>query len=327
MPTSKFKRQTLKRVAITSGDPAGIGFEVTAKALAKFKPKKNIIFFLFRDHHQEQKQYKYFRLIDKTWTRITFFSLDVALDFVSSLERNGSVRNDYLIDLSLRSSAADWVVEAASACLSKKLNSLVTGPLSKTLVKAYGYKELGHTGLFRTLCPKAELHMAFVGKDFHVLIATDHIQFSTIESVLTAKAVASALTNAKKLKSLLGSKKDIAVLGLNPHAGEFGLIGSFENRFLRQLPKGFRGPLVPDAAFLKKNWSKFSLYLALYHDQGLIPFKMHHGQDAGVHVTVGLPFVRTSVDHGTAFDIYNKNLANPNSMADAINLNLKLLSR
>ncbi|MBC7421096.1 MAG: 4-hydroxythreonine-4-phosphate dehydrogenase PdxA [Bdellovibrio sp.] len=323
MPTLKSK-PALKKIAITTGDPSGIGFEVTAKALAQIKPVKGTLFFLFRDQQQEKKQARYFKLIDSTWTRLTFFSLDVALDFVSSLEINKPTQNNYLIDLSLKSNAADWVVQAATACLNKNLDGLVTGPLSKTLVKQSGRKELGHTGLFRTLCPKAELHMAFVGKDFHVLIATDHIPFSKIESSLNKKMMASSFKAAKKMQALIGSKKDIAVLGLNPHAGESGLIGSFENKFLKKLPQGFRGPLVPDAAFLKKNWNKYSLFLCLYHDQGLIPFKMHHGQDAGVHFTIGLPFVRTSVDHGTAFELYNKNLANPNSMLDAINLNLKL---
>ena len=83
--------------------------------------------------------------------------------------------------------------------------------------------------------------------------------------------------------------------------------------------------MSPDAAFFKSNWKKYSSYLALYHDQGLIPFKMVHGQDSGVHITLGLPFIRTSVDHGTAKDIFNKNVANSHSMRDAILLNLKLL--
>ena len=169
--------------------------------------------------------------------------------------------------------------------------------------------------------------MAFIGKDFNVLLATDHISFSKIEFTLTKKQINSAVKSAKSLKFLLNSKKDIAVLGLNPHAGESRLMGTFESKMLAQMPRGFFGPLVPDAAFLQKNWSRFSLFVCMYHDQGLIPFKMHHGQDSGVHITMGLPFIRTSVDHGTAFDIYNKNIANPNSMLDAIHLNLKLLSR
>ena len=97
-----------------------------------------------------------------------------------------------------------------------------------------------------------------------------------------------------------------------------------EKRLFKKLPKDADGPLVPDAAFLKKNWSKYSLFVCLYHDQGLIPFKMHHGQDSGVHLTLGLPFIRTSVDHGTAVDLFNKNLANYASMLEAIKLNIQL---
>ena len=113
-------------------------------------------------------------------------------------------------------------------------------------------------------------------------------------------------------------------MGLNPHAGEKGIIGNCEADLFRKLPSAFSGPLVPDAAFLKKNWKTYSLYLCLYHDQGLIPFKLVHGQDSGVHITLGLPFLRTSVDHGTAEDIFNKNVANHASMLEAIQLNLQL---
>ena len=119
--------------------------------------------------------------------------------------------------------------------------------------------------------------------------------------------------------------KKIAVLGLNPHAGEGGLIGNLEKTLFARLPKGVVGPLVPDAAFLKKNWPLYSIFVCLYHDQGLIPFKMQHGQDSGAHLTLGLAFVRTSVDHGTAVDIFNKNVANPNSMLEAIKLNIQLI--
>ena len=148
MPTLKFKPLRLKKIAITTGDPSGVGFEVSAKALSLLNPQKHTIFFLFRDHDQEKKQSRYFKLIDTKWTRITFFSLDVALDFVNSIEKTGQIEASYLIDLSLRITAADWVVTAAKACLEKKLDGLVTGPLSKTLVVSSGFKELGHTGYF-----------------------------------------------------------------------------------------------------------------------------------------------------------------------------------
>lgn len=167
--------------------------------------------------------------------------------------------------------------------------------------------------------------MAFAGQNFNILLASDHIALEKVPQFLTKKTLSEAIGNARKFKALLKSKKKIAILGLNPHAGEKGMLGQFEKKFMAALPPDVVGPLVPDAAFLKANWNKYSVFICLYHDQGLIPFKLVHGQDSGVHITVGLPFIRTSVDHGTAFDIYNKNLANQASMLDAINLNLKLI--
>ena len=125
----------------------------------------------------------------------------------------------------------------------------------------------------------------------------------------------------------------MALVGLNPHAGEKGLIGKFESENLKpvltQIKKkhSVEGPLVPDAAFFDDNWKKYSTYVCLYHDQGLIPFKMVHGQDSGVHLTLGLPFIRTSVDHGTAKNIFGKNKANPNSMIEAVDWAIKLAKR
>jgi 4-hydroxythreonine-4-phosphate dehydrogenase len=330
MPISTIKKPQFNKIALTCGDPNGVGFEVTAKALdllSRSKIKKNNLFFLFRSHNQEKTQARYFKLIDSTWVRITFESLDLALQFSASLSKKDLSEKNILIDLALSTSAAEWVFLSTQACLDKKLDSLVTAPLSKKLIQKSGFKQMGHTGIFKSFLPKHPLHMGFVGNKFNVMIATDHIQLNQVEKNLTQKKIGLALNAALNLKKSLKLKKDIAVLGLNPHAGEEGLLGSFEKKFLKKLPRGFVGPLVPDAAFLKKNLNKYSLFLCLYHDQGLIPFKMHHGQDSGVHVTVGLPFVRTSVDHGTAFDIYNKNLANPASMLEAINLNLKLLEK
>lgn len=329
MPTSTIRAQNFKKIALTTGDPNGIGFEVTAKAISQFKcSSKNFpLFFLFRDSKQEKKQPALFKLIDRSWTRVTFYSLDVALAFAKTLSSADLFKKRILIDLSLKTSAAAWVFESTQACRDKKLDSLVTAPLSKTLIQKAGYRQVGHTGIFRSFFPNQPMHMGFVGKDFSVMLVTDHIPLEKVPSALSKKSLAAAFRSARLLQNALGSKKDIAVLGLNPHAGENGILGSAEKNLLSDLKKPFAGPLVPDAAFLKKNWNRYSLFVCLYHDQGLIPFKMHHGQDSGVHVTLGLPFVRTSVDHGTAFDIFNKNMANPASMLDAIHFNLKLLKR
>ncbi len=330
MPTSTIKTARFNKIALTTGDPNGIGFEVAAKALVQLKKdkpavlKKNL-FILFRDHRQHISQKSYFKLLDRHFNRITFFNFDLANTFIKTLTNKDFSKNNYLIDLALTSSAAHWVFQATQACIDKKIDSIVTGPLSKSLIDSSGFSQIGHTGIFRSFFPKKTLHMGFIGRDFNILIATDHIPISKVSSSLTKADLNKAYASALILKKVLKLKAPRAVLGLNPHSGECGLIGREELSLFKNLPSGIVGPLVPDAAFLKKNWKKYSVFVCLYHDQGLIPFKMHHGQDSGVHITLGLPFIRTSVDHGTAFDLFNKNGANFASMLDAINLNLKLL--
>lgn len=325
MPTLKFTMKPCKKIALTTGDKNGIGFEVAAKALvqipASIKQNK-AVFFVFRHKSQEKTQARYFKLLDSKYLRLTFNSLQDALSFMNSV--NNRVPDNALIDLCLGSSEADWVVESTLACKHKLMDGLVTGPLSKKITSVLPNKSLGHTGIFRKIFPKQKLFMSFVGRDFNVILNTDHMPLSEVEKHLKKHGLKDVLSAAKEFKKLFNSEKKVAVLGFNPHSGEGGLIGSTEKRLFSKLPAGFEGPLVPDAAFLKKNWKKFSVFVCLYHDQGLIPFKMQHGQDSGVHLTLGLPFVRTSVDHGTANDIFNKNIANSSSMLDAIGLALKL---
>jgi 4-hydroxy-L-threonine phosphate dehydrogenase PdxA len=315
--------KSFSAIAITTGDPDGIGFEVTAKALHQIGPQKNFIFFLFRDSLQEKKQPRYFKLIDSKFTRLTFNTTKSAVAFYSLLKHTNSLDRNFIFDLELTATAADWVIEATTLCQEKYLNSLVTAPISKTLIMDAGYKFVGHTGIFRHFFPQSPMFMGFVGKYFNVVLATDHVALKDVEKTLTSKKLKDSYAAANALKKLLGLKKPLAILGLNPHAGEKGVVGSFEQKN----KSFFKSALSPDAAFFKENWNNYSIFLSLYHDQGLIPFKMIHGQDSGVHITLGLPFLRTSVDHGTAKDIYNKNMANANSMQEAIELNLKLLKK
>ena len=325
MRTSKSTRNL---VAITAGDVNGIGLEVTAKALSEIGPQRKTSFFLFRSEKQERQQRKYFDLIDRRFARLTFTDLNSALVFFRLLEDTRSSDDAFLFDLCLKSSEASWVMQATELCKNKIFSSLVNGPISKETIQRAGYPFVGHTGVFRHFYPQLDLYMGFVGSDFNVLLATDHIALKDVESTLSNnKKIKSVLKAAQIFRKTLNSNKKISVLGLNPHAGEKNIIGSFESKFLKKLDqKIFTTPKSADAAFFPTEQKKYSLYLAWYHDQGLIPFKTIHGQNSGVHVTVGLPFIRTSVDHGTAFDIYNKNIANHNSMKEAILLNLKLLN-
>ncbi len=306
-----------KKILITTGDVDGIGLEVTLKALSKIGPQKNIQFIFYKSDKVKTRLSKYVRNI------FTFTSLNTLQEAISINDKN-------LIEISSLDSPARWVEAATHACLAKNTHALVTGPLSKETIKQAGLKDIGHTGIFKRITKIKDLYMGFFGSEFNVVLVTDHIPFQSISTNLNALKIFTFIELTLKSIGSLNNKK-IAVLGLNPHSGENGIIGHEETQIFSDLKKlalkknlAFDGPLVPDAAFLKKNWSKYSAYIALYHDQGLIPFKMIHGQYSGVHVTLVLPFIRTSVDHGTAKDIFGKNKANPNSMIDAVKLAIKL---
>jgi 4-hydroxythreonine-4-phosphate dehydrogenase len=204
---------------------------------------------------------------------------------------------------------------------------MVTAPLSKTSIIASGLKDIGHTEILSRVCAVRDLFMGFLGSKFCVVLMTGHEPLSAAAASFSATKLTKALHAARALRSLLPpakNKKPLAVVGMNPHAGENGLLGREEgwmSALIGNLKSEFgeiAGPLVPDAAFLPQNWKSYSVYLCPYHDQGLIPFKMVHGFKSGVHLTLGLPFVRTSVDHGTAKELYGKNKAEPGSMKDAI---------
>lgn len=309
------------RVALTTGDVDGIGLEVTAKALNHLGPQKGIQFILWRADGAAKK---FLKLLDEKFERITVDSLSEAL----------KIEGPYLIDIASDLSPAHWVEATAKACLQKKIQAMATAPLSKTSIKGAGFKDLGHTDILKRISASKYVHMGFVGEKFNVVLATAHLPIKDVSKHLSFSVLAEALLNANELRKKLPtaqSKKPIGILGLNPHAGEQGLIGQEELLYFPELIDFAKekkipveGPLVPDAAFFPSNWSKYSLYLTLYHDQGLIPFKMIHGQDSGVHMTLGIPFIRTSVDHGTAKDIFGKNKANPSSMIDAVRWAVKL---
>lgn len=309
------------KIALTTGDVDGVGFEVTAKALNQIGPQKNVQYILWRS---PQASDKYLRLIDKKWTRKTVNTFDEALQ----------LKTTSLIDVCSDLSPAHWVEITAKACCKDVLQGMATGPLSKTSIKEAGFNDLGHTDILKRISKAKSVHMGFLGHEFNVVLATGHIPLSAVSTTLTLKALQSALLNANLLREKLPSSfknRPIGILGLNPHAGESGLIGQEEKSLFKRIHSfalakniPIDGPLVPDAAFLNKNWKRYSVFLTLYHDQGLIPFKMIHGQDSGVHISLGLPFVRTSVDHGTAKDIFGLDIANPNSMIDAIRWALKL---
>jgi 4-hydroxythreonine-4-phosphate dehydrogenase len=316
----------MKKIIITTGDLDGIGLEVSVKALSRLGPQAKTCFILWRGPKISP------RLKSQLGRR---FKVTTATSLAEALTLKKVSPKD-LIEIVSSTSPALWVEESARACYEKRADALVTAPLSKPEIFRAGLKDIGHTEILKRVTGKKTAVMSFWGKHFRVLLATGHLPLSQVEEKLSPatldKVLALALQARAKLPAAL-SRKPVGVLGLNPHAGDKGLIGDFEEKTLipwiekqRSAGLGLEGPLVPDAAFHQSSWSKYSFYIALYHDQGLIPFKALHGF-SGVHVTLGLPLVRSSVDHGTAKDLFGKNKADPSSMIDAVKWALQLTRR
>ena len=298
----------MKKIHITTGE--GIGLEVSMKALLELGPQKDTQFILWRHSSADSNLLK---LIDKVFKRTLVNNTEL-----DSIEKN----NNILMDQALNSKPTEWVVAAAKRCLKDpEKERLVTGPLSKVQMQKDGFKEKGHTELLKKLSNTNAVFMCFLGRDFNVVLLTGHIPLKHVK--WKPEDLEKCLDLSLKLKSHLPpdqQNKKLAVLGFNPHAGEEGLLGEEEwglKEVLEKRKKRVEGPLVPDVAFLKSNWKKFHTYICLYHDQALIPFKMQHGFQS-LQLSLGLPFVRTSVSHGTAKDIFGENQASPESMKQAL---------
>lgn len=323
MAKARLTQLTSKKrlIAITTGDSDGIGLEITYKALHKIKSSSST-FLIFRNKEKVLKTDNSLPPLPKS-KRLKVATLSDAL--AETYDKNSSFQ---YIEIQQDTNPAEWVQQAAELCLKKQIHGLVTGPVSKkTFIDAH-LDSVGHTPLLSKTCQTPYVYMGFLGQYFNVILATGHIPLQQVESQLNAndslKVCFETLLQWRKHLPKKLQNRPLGVLGLNPHSGEDGLIGNFENQKLIKLisSSSFKdllvGPLVPDVAFFKENWSKYSFFVALYHDQGLIPFKMTHGRTGGCHVSVGLPIIRTSVDHGTAKDIYGKGIAKPDSMVSAI---------
>jgi 4-hydroxythreonine-4-phosphate dehydrogenase len=276
-----------RRIGITLGDPAGIGPEVVAKALASRKLDKHFDYEIIGD---------------------------------AGVKR--------------RADAVDWVVEGATRCLAGELAALVTAPISKQLLRDAGYHFEGHTELLAHLSRTKRFAMMLVGGSLRVSLATIHVPLAKAPRLLSTKRIVEVIELSHDACKRFGIRRPkIGVAGLNPHAGEGGLLGHEEQRIIapavrQAVRKGVNaiGPLPADTLFHKAYHGEFDAVVAMYHDQGLAPLKMI-AFDTGVNLTLGLPFVRTSPDHGTAFDIAGKGIANPASMIAAINLAARLAAR
>jgi 4-hydroxythreonine-4-phosphate dehydrogenase len=208
------------------------------------------------------------------------------------------------------------------------IDCLVTAPVSKEAIKLAGFDFEGHTEYLAQKTNTKKFIMMLIVDKLRVSVATRHIPLSVVAKTICIQSIFNTIKlSIEALKKYFGiTNPRVGVCGLNPHAGEGGLIGSEERRIIipaikkaRRFNRDIYGPLAADSIFSKALINRFDCIVAMYHDQGLIPVKMV-GFDRGVNLTFGLPFIRTSPDHGTAFDIAGKNVASANSLIEAIKL-------
>ena len=206
--------------------------------------------------------------------------------------------------------------------LQKRLaDAVITAPISKTALHKFGIKFPGHTEIYSSWCGVKNFVMMFLSAEMNAALVTIHEPVKKVPRLITKKLLRSTFETVKhSLESDLGIKNaELAVLGLNPHAGEAGLIGMEEQNVIMPVidkTDYCKGPYSPDAFFANRLYKNFSCVVGMYHDQVLIPFKLMNFT-SGVNYTAGLPIVRTSPDHGTAFDIAGKGIADPASITEA----------
>ncbi len=324
---------------ISMGDPAGIGPEVILKALYKLRGEI------------QNKAFLPVIVGDLGILKLTAKTLKLPVEFeeISSLEglrENESLKVINLSDLSQSikpgyptseggKAAFEYVVYATGLILQGKANALVTAPLSKAVVALSGRPFRGHTELLAELSGTKDFAMMFVGEKLKVSLVTTHIPYKEVPRALSVEEVfKKVLLTKRALEDLFGIiNPKLALCGLNPHAGEEGQMGKEEVKILlptvrKAVEEGInlQGPFPSDSLFFWAYKGKWDAVIALYHDQGLIPFKIHHFHK-GVNLTIGLPFIRTSPDHGTAYDIAGKRKADPRSMIEAIKLAAYLAKR
>lgn len=223
---------------------------------------------------------------------------------------------------------ARYIEEAARLIKAGELAAMVTCPITKAALRMAGYSYPGHTEMLAALCGASDYAMMMAGGTLRVTLVTIHQALVQAAASLSREAVEQliAITHRALREDFGCEAPRIAVAGLNPHAGEGGLFGREEEEIIvpavqAAAARGWQvsGPLPPDTVFYRASQGQFDAVVAMYHDQGLIPFKLLHFRD-GVNVTLGLPIVRTSVDHGTAYDIAGKGIADPASLAAAFAL-------
>jgi 4-hydroxythreonine-4-phosphate dehydrogenase len=328
--------QTLnQRIGISTGDPTGIGPEVTLKALAQDADLRRSRFLLLGDLPLLE------RLNRQCSLNLTLHPEGSAAESWLSVASPGEPLPETLAPGASPAAraAVGWIRDGAQRCLRGELGALVTAPVNKHAIVQAGIPFVGHTELLTQIAGNPRTVMMLLGHDdrgrwLRVALATTHVAIKDVPRVLTRAKVELAIERAVGACRDLGlARARVAVTGLNPHAGEGGEFGVEEQTIISPAVEAMRargldvvGPLSGDTVFHHALHGAYDAVVAMMHDQGLAPLKLA-AFDTGINWTLGLPFVRTSPDHGTAYDIAGQGIASASSMQCAIRLAVQLSAR
>ncbi|MDO4904056.1 MAG: 4-hydroxythreonine-4-phosphate dehydrogenase PdxA [Lautropia sp.] len=310
-------------IALTMGDPAGIGPEIVIKALARLSGKAQAGFYRVYGDEVLLRSMAGRHGLDNRFLKVVDcvrVPMGLKLGEISAAAGDAAFRA---------------VRQAALDVMAGKARALVTAPLSKAAMNRAGHAFPGHTEILAELAGGRPVRMMLANAELRTVLVSIHLPLKDALSSLSTAGILETiqLTDTFLRRTGIISPR-IAVAGVNPHAGEDGLLGTEEQRIIAPAVRAAReagidasGPYPPDTVFMRaRGFVHFDVVIAMYHDQGLIPVK-YLGVDEGVNLTVGLPYVRTSPDHGTAFDIAGKDIAGPESMLAAIEMAERLTPR
>jgi len=306
-------------IGITMGDPAGIGPEIIVKALKDTSVTSMSHPVVLGDRGILEREAKRLNL------PCAFEIIEISHLNLSEIRYGKPV-------IAGGKAMAECIREAVAMAKSGKIDAIVTAPINKMVLHDAGYNYPGHTEMLAELTGTKDVVMMLAGETLRVVLVTIHCAYTDVPKLLTVEKILKTITiTHESLKKVLSGKNPrLAVAGLNPHAGEGGLFGDEEKNLIApaveqacRLGIDAVGPAPPDTLFYYAARGRYDAVVCMYHDQGLIPLKLLHF-DTGVNVTLGLPIIRTSVDHGTAYDIAGKGIASPASMVSAIKMAVQM---
>lgn len=314
-----------KRIAITMGDPAGIGPEIIVKAFLQEDLYKICNPLVIGDRAIIKEVIKSLD-IDCDPDNIEILNLNEIED-PSKLPKGKPSQQS-------GQAAFSYIKKAVELCKLGITEAIVTCPISKSALKMAGLPWNGHTEMLAELTNTENYAMAFYSETLKLVLVTIHVPLKEVPYLIKKDRVINSIFFAKKACDMLQIENPrIGVCGLNPHAGEDGILGREEIEEIYpavEEAKNFginvSGPYPPDSLFYRAYKGEFDIVVAMYHDQALAPFKMI-SFETGVNFTLGLPFIRTSPDHGTAYDIAWQGKASPGSLIEAIKLSLRMVKK